>query len=149
MTYFLLCKLSSGEYHVFSRSSRRAGQPARLNNHQPGDIGPGLACPRDTAIRRAFEFPAGARGIRTAACDVLLNTIFRMKHGCIGRAFGRDRTTATHACKVIEDLRDDPAVEMLLGACEPLLVGLKDLAAEPALTPRRRRSNPAEAPTHD
>ena len=69
----------------------------------------------------------------------LLNTIFRMKHGHIGRAFGRDRTTATYACKVIEELRDDPLVETLLDACEASLLGLKELAAEPALTPRRRR----------
>jgi chromosomal replication initiation ATPase DnaA len=26
----------------------------------------------------------------------------------VGRFFGRDRTTVSHACAVIEDLRDDP-----------------------------------------
>jgi chromosomal replication initiation ATPase DnaA len=29
----------------------------------------------------------------------------------IGSAFGRDRTTVSHACGLIEDLRDDPAFD--------------------------------------
>ncbi len=36
----------------------------------------------------------------------------------VGRAFGRDRTTAAHACRLIEDRRDDPAVEMVLTSLE-------------------------------
>ncbi|HXZ68196.1 MAG TPA: helix-turn-helix domain-containing protein [Alphaproteobacteria bacterium] len=77
----------------------------------------------------------------------LLNTIFRMKHTHIGRALGRDRTTATYACRVIEELRDDPSVEMLLGACEASLTGLRELAGDPAPKPRRRRINvPTSAP---
>ena len=69
----------------------------------------------------------------------LLNTIFRMKHTHIGRALGRDRTTATYACKVIEELRDDPQVEMLLEVCEASLCGLKELAPAPSPNPPRRR----------
>ena len=69
----------------------------------------------------------------------LLNTIFRMKHSHIGRALGRDRTTATYACKVIEDLRDDPSVDGLLGACEASLTGLRDFAGDTPPKPRRRR----------
>jgi hypothetical protein len=42
----------------------------------------------------------------------------------VGRAFGRDRTTAAHACRAIEDRRDDPAVDYVLasleGACRAL-----------------------------
>ena len=36
----------------------------------------------------------------------------------VGRAFGRDRTTAAHACRLIEDRRDDPAVDAVLGSLE-------------------------------
>jgi chromosomal replication initiation ATPase DnaA len=36
--------------------------------------------------------------------------------------FGRDRTTAAHACRVIEDRRDDPRFDQRLGAIEALLV---------------------------
>ncbi len=36
----------------------------------------------------------------------------------IGRIFGRDRTTAAHACRVIEDRRDDPVFDRLLELLE-------------------------------
>jgi len=36
----------------------------------------------------------------------------------IGDAFGRDRTTVSHACAVIEDLRDDPAFDAEVTALE-------------------------------
>lgn len=32
----------------------------------------------------------------------------------VGRIFRRDRTTAAHACRVIEDRRDDPAIDQVL-----------------------------------
>ncbi len=35
--------------------------------------------------------------------------------------FGRDRTTAAHACRVVEDRRDDPAFEAKLAALETML----------------------------
>ncbi|RLQ89387.1 chromosomal replication initiator DnaA [Notoacmeibacter ruber] len=36
----------------------------------------------------------------------------------VGMAFNRDRTTATHACHRIEDLRDDPEFDSLMDAVE-------------------------------
>lgn len=36
----------------------------------------------------------------------------------VGRYFGRDRTTVTHACEVIEDRREDPDVDRLLSSIE-------------------------------
>lgn len=39
-----------------------------------------------------------------------------------GRLFGRDRTTASHACRVIEDLRDDPGFDALLHEMEAFVV---------------------------
>jgi chromosomal replication initiation ATPase DnaA len=48
---------------------------------------------------------------------------FGLSYTEVGRMFGRDRTTAAYACRVIEDLRDDPTTDMLLGvleqACRP------------------------------
>ncbi|MTI18944.1 hypothetical protein E1162_17000 [Rhodobacteraceae bacterium RKSG542] len=31
-----------------------------------------------------------------------------------GRVFGRDRTTAGHACKIVEDMRDDETFDRLI-----------------------------------
>lgn len=39
-----------------------------------------------------------------------------------GLLFGRDRTTASHACRVIEDLRDDARFDALLQAMETFVV---------------------------
>lgn len=38
-----------------------------------------------------------------------------------GRMFGRDRTTAAHACRVVEDLRDNASFDQLLTAIEDAL----------------------------
>lgn len=35
-----------------------------------------------------------------------------------GFLFGRDRTTVSHACRLVEDLRDDPGFDALLEAME-------------------------------
>jgi chromosomal replication initiation ATPase DnaA len=39
-----------------------------------------------------------------------------------GLLFGRDRTTASHACRVIEDRRDDPRFDALLQTMEAFVV---------------------------
>ncbi|WP_202396075.1 helix-turn-helix domain-containing protein [Stappia sediminis] len=36
----------------------------------------------------------------------------------VGKRFGRDRTTAAYACRLIEDRRDDPAFDRRLSALE-------------------------------
>ena len=36
----------------------------------------------------------------------------------VGRRFGRDRTTVSHACRVVEERRDDPAVDRIVAAVE-------------------------------
>jgi chromosomal replication initiation ATPase DnaA len=41
-----------------------------------------------------------------------------------GGLFRRDRTTAAHACGVIEDLRDDPVIDQTLTVMEAALASL-------------------------
>jgi chromosomal replication initiation ATPase DnaA len=43
-----------------------------------------------------------------------------------GHLFGRDRTTASHACRCIEDRRDDPRFDALLGAMESFVLCADD-----------------------
>lgn len=38
-----------------------------------------------------------------------------------GAVFSRDRTTAAHACRVVEDRRDDPDIDRLVGTIEDTL----------------------------
>lgn len=48
----------------------------------------------------------------------LCHVAFAMSFEAIGRAFGRDRTTVSHACKVIEDRRDDIWFDCRMAALE-------------------------------
>jgi chromosomal replication initiation ATPase DnaA len=54
----------------------------------------------------------GLRGSQRAALArqiamYLAHVGFGLTFEAIGRAFGRDRTTIAHACRVVEDARDD------------------------------------------
>jgi chromosomal replication initiation ATPase DnaA len=48
----------------------------------------------------------------------LANVVFGLSFSEIGRGFRRDRTTAAHACRLIEDRRDDPAIDAVIAALE-------------------------------
>lgn len=54
----------------------------------------------------------------------LAHVVGRIEYAEVGRLFGRDRTTVTHACAVIEDLRDnakfDRTMDLLEGIVERL-----------------------------
>ncbi|HEX5006669.1 MAG TPA: helix-turn-helix domain-containing protein [Hyphomonadaceae bacterium] len=60
----------------------------------------------------------------------LAHVAFGMSLGRVGRTFGRDRATVAHACRSIEDRRDDPRFDRWLDALE------RTVAAAPA--PYRR-----------
>jgi chromosomal replication initiation ATPase DnaA len=46
------------------------------------------------------------------------HVVFGLSLTRLGRGFGRDRTTARHACRIIEERRDDPAVDQFFGMLE-------------------------------
>lgn len=48
----------------------------------------------------------------------LAYTVLQWPLAEVGAAFGRDRTTAGHACARVEDRRDDPAFDALLDRLE-------------------------------
>lgn len=43
----------------------------------------------------------------------------------VGQAFGRDRTTVSYACALIEDMRDDPAFDAEVSGLEAALEGVR------------------------
>ena len=45
---------------------------------------------------------------------------FALSFKAIGRAFDRDRTTVSHACRVVEDSRDDVGLDHRLAALEAM-----------------------------
>ena len=48
----------------------------------------------------------------------LTHVAFGFSLSAVGRYFGRDRTTAAHACRLIEDRRDDADFDLLLDRLE-------------------------------
>lgn len=60
----------------------------------------------------------------------LAHVAFGASYSDIGRAFGRDRTTAAHACRVVEERRDDPRVEAVVHRLERLLAAAVRRAGE-------------------
>ncbi|WP_246659314.1 helix-turn-helix domain-containing protein [Rhizobium sp. FY34] len=57
------------------------------------------------------------RQIAMYVCHVSLS----IPLGEIGQAFGRDRTTVSHACHVVEDRRDDSAYDELISTVERIV----------------------------
>jgi len=51
----------------------------------------------------------------------LLHTVFSCPYHEVARIFGRDRTTVSHACRLVEDLRDRPEFDLELEKMEALL----------------------------
>jgi chromosomal replication initiation ATPase DnaA len=76
------------------------------------------------AVARAFEIALSdlrspTRGRREVALArqsaiYLARTVFGMTLADAGGLFNRDRTTAAHACRLVEDLRDHPHFDQLL-----------------------------------
>ena len=59
----------------------------------------------------------------------LIHVVFGMNLAEIARAFGRDRSTAAHACHQIEDMREDPELDRTIGWLETLLRGASGMPA--------------------
>ena len=82
------------------------------------------------------------RGRRPAALArqmamYLAHVTFGLTFTRVGICFGRDRTTVRHACALIEDRRDDPALEFALSALEAGLLALTGSLAATAATEAR------------
>lgn len=108
-------------------------------NIQMGETEPSL---RQAALARLAEVsvsamvrvpPAKLRSARRGRQPVawarqlamyLAHVGFGLTYTRIGICFGRDRTTVRHACALVEDRRDDPALDLALSAAEAGLVAL-------------------------
>lgn len=83
----------------------------------------------ETVVARVFgieasELLAPTRGIAAVAfarqvAMYLARVVGRLRFAEVGEVFGRDRSTVAHACRIVENRRDNPAfdytVEMLEG----------------------------------
>lgn len=65
----------------------------------------------------------------------LAHAVFGLRYAAIGRLCGRDHTTVAHACRVIEQRRDDPDFDRMLELLEALC---RDLAGDVPEMPQVR-----------
>jgi chromosomal replication initiation ATPase DnaA len=77
---------------------------------------------RDFALAPAAVM-AATRGAPRAALArqvamYLAHVVHRLDFAAVGRLFGRDRTTVSHACRLVEDLRDDAWFDRRVAALE-------------------------------
>ena len=68
-------------------------------------------------LRMARRGSASVAFARQAAM-YLGHTAFGLSFTAVGHAFRRDRTTAAHACRLVEDRREDPGIDAIIGRLE-------------------------------
>ena len=78
------------------------------------------------SLGTTVELRAASRGRAPAAfarqtAMYLAHVHFGLSLSQVGRNFGRDRTTVSHACARVEDSRDDPKFERVLACLEAAL----------------------------
>ena len=99
-------------------------------------------------LRAPTRFSALAALARQVAM-YLAHVVLGMSMTAIGQAFGRHRSTVSHACRLIEEKRDIPQFDTYMSRLELLL---KCLTGRPAFVRRRndkRRSMPARPSSVD
>jgi len=82
----------------------------------------------ETVVARAFGLDAAAlRGASRGHAPIafarqvamyVAHVWFGLSLSEVGRGFGRDRTTVAHACRVVEERRDDPRLDRVIAAIE-------------------------------
>jgi chromosomal replication initiation ATPase DnaA len=86
-----------------------------------------FAVPVDELRAPSRRAPAVAFARQSAM--YLAHVVLGLRYSEIGRLFRRDRTTAAYACELIEDRRDDPAIDRVLhtleGLCSELARGIR------------------------
>lgn len=109
----------------------RAAIKYRCAKHQNGCGAPPRGAPLDVlemAVAAAFAIPSAelwAPTRRSATSALARQTAMYLAHVAfglsfteVGEIFGRDRSTAAHACRRTESRRDDPHMDILLAGLE-------------------------------
>jgi hypothetical protein len=81
------------------------------------DIAAALYSVPSRELRRSGRSPLGVARVRQIAMYTA-HTTLRVSMREVGRAFGRDRSTVAHACRMVEELRDDKEFDKLLSITE-------------------------------
>jgi chromosomal replication initiation ATPase DnaA len=97
-----------------------------------------VAAQRGASIAQLLHPRRGLAGIALTRqlAMYLTHTMLGLSLTEVGALFGRDRTTVSHACALIEDQRDDAAFDEAIGRLE---LAIERLAGEEIAAPREVR----------
>ncbi|MFM9860708.1 helix-turn-helix domain-containing protein [Pseudoxanthobacter sp. M-2] len=93
----------------------------------------------EAVVARAFHLPSTDLHAPTRRADIALArqvAIYVAHVGlaetltAAGRRFGRDRSTAAHACRRVEDRRDDPGFDGLVAGIEAAVAASRSNAGQ-------------------
>jgi chromosomal replication initiation ATPase DnaA len=105
-----------------SRRARRQPPPlddtARICWLMEAATAAAFAVPVDELRAPSRRAPAVAFARQCAM--YLAHVVLSLRYSEIGRLFHRDRTTAAYACALVEERRDDPAIDRVLQTLEDL-----------------------------
>lgn len=102
-----------------------AGEAVRKGKARQGDGGAGHV---EAVVASAFAVPTESIRVprRGRACEAfarqvamyLSHTRLGLSYTAAGAFFGRDRTTAAHACRAVEEKREDATVDAIVDYLE-------------------------------
>jgi Bacterial dnaA protein helix-turn-helix len=102
-----------------------------------------LGCLLEMATAAVFDVsPAALQARSRGAAPVafarqiaiyLAHVVFGLNYRDAGRLFHRDRTTAAHACRLVEDRRDDPVIDDRLDLLEAMCLAVVGEGLVPAV----------------
>ncbi len=80
---------------------------------------------RRVALRKLLARARGTAEVAAARqlAMYLVHVLLGRPQDVVGRLFGRDASTVSHACRVIEDLRDNPPLEAEISRVEAMVHG--------------------------
>lgn len=93
--------------------------------------------------RRALLLPSRGPAHTSMARQVamyLLHTMLSCPYQEVAAIFGRDRTTVSHACRQVEDMRDDADFDLRIAAMEEIIEAALALRAAPVFDSRDTRA---------
>jgi chromosomal replication initiation ATPase DnaA len=103
-----------------------AADNARICRLMEAAVAAAFAVPVDEL--RAPSRRAAAVAFARQSAMYLAHVVLRLNYSATGELFHRDRTTAAHACALVEERRDDPAIDRVLqtleGVCDELARGI-------------------------
>jgi chromosomal replication initiation ATPase DnaA len=117
-------------------------RPRRHRRKSPADGNARICSLVEAAVAASFAVPIDELRAHTRCrADVafarqsamyLAHVVLGLSYSAVGSLFARDRTTAAHACRLVEERRDDPATDRLLFMLEEICADLARAMRAPA-----------------